>query len=724
MKISLDWIGDFVDLPEGLSDREITRRITLKVCEVEEYESSSEHGVVTNPNHGNLVLNIDNKSLTHRPDLWGHYGMAREFALVFDSPFRDKFDAKWTDSLKRRIEEAKEAASASVPAAPITIEVEGDTANLGFLGLVMNDIRVAQSPLWMQRRLMEVGLRPINSIVDISNYVMLETGIPNHIFDNSTIREGKIIVRRAGSTQHFVTLDGLARHLVADDTLVCDADKPSGIAGIMGGLGSSVSESTSQIMIEVANWKDVEIRQTSTRLGLRTDASVRYEKSLDSAQLEKTLLRIFELVLELNPGAHSVGEIQAANMPSPIPLEIETGPKRIGSVLGIAVDENRFGSILKALGFGVRKLDEERSSQYSHKVSVPTWRSTKDIECEADIAEEIGRFIGYDSIAPLSAVHNIEALRLSPKKTTVRRAQDFMVLRGQALEIYNYPLLGEALLSCAFWPDLNEGLVLANALNPDIDRMRPTLIPSLLQATANNLKEHSGFRIFEFGRAYKQLDSPEFFAENLHLGVVFQDLNHNPFVELADIIEGLCRYAGRDVSLIPGEFSKNHALIPVDWPGLHPIELLDVKIGELDVGTVFSLHSRVGQAFRIKGRTAIAVLDFDALMDMQEESEYVFTSLDRYPRADFDLTVVVPKAHYGAEVLSVVKNLGMKEIRKVGVLDSFNLSSDARALTLRVEFRDSRKTLNPTAIKEAQNKVIASLDAAGYPLRNAEFMAQ
>ena len=717
MKISLDWIGEFVDLPRNLSGREIARRITLSVCEVEGYESGAGHGDDIAA-HDGVVLDIDNKSLTHRPDLWGHYGMAREFAVVFDSPFRDKFDVKWAEWLKKKIEAAKSVSAVS--AAPIAIEVEDDTANLGFLGLVVTGVRVAQSPAWMRRRLIEAGLRPINSIVDISNYVMLETGIPNHIFDNFTIRGGKIIVRRAGSAQSFVTLDGLERHLLAGDTLVCDADKPSGIAGIMGGLGSSISESTSQIMIEVANWKDVEIRQTSSRLGLRTDASVRYEKSLDSAQLEKTLLRIFELVLELNPGAHSVGDIQAANMPNPVTLEIETGPKRVGAVLGIAVEEEHFESILSALGFGVEKSNTAETSRHSHRVRVPTWRSTKDIECEVDIVEEIGRFIGYDSIAPISAVHDIEALRLSPMKTASRRAQDFMVLRGQALEIYNYPMLGENLLARAFWPTLNEGLILANALSPDVDRMRPALIPKLLQATADNLKEHSGFRIFELGRTYKQLDAPGFCAENLQLGVVFQDSKVNPFIALADVIEGLCRYVGKFASLVPGDSGGNHALIPVDWPGLHPNELLDVKIGGLGVGTIFSLHSRVGQAFRIKGKTAIAVLDFEALVNLPEKIEYVFSPLDRYPRADFDLTVVVPNAHYGARVLFVVRNLGIKEIRRVGVLDSFDLSDGARALTLRVEFRDSGKTLNPIAVKEAQDRVIAALDAAGYPLRSAE----
>jgi len=720
MKVSLDWIGDFVDLPRELNDSEIASRITRSVCEVEGYESNSERGSDKSDisAHGGLVLDVDNKSLTHRPDLWGHYGMAREFALAFDSPFQDRFDTKWSGKLKEKIEGFKSAMTLSV--VPTTLEVEDDTANLGFLGLVVSGIRVTQSPIWIKRRLMEVGLRPINSIVDISNYVMLETGIPNHIFDNSTIRGGRIVVRRAGIDQRFITLDGLERHLIASDTMVCDADKPSGIAGIMGGLGSSISEDTSQIMIEVANWRDAEIRKTSMRLGLRTDASVRYEKSLDSAQLEKTLLRILELVLDLNPKAQSVGNIQAVNVPEPLALEIKTGPRRVGAVLGIPVSENRFESILGSLGFEVERLEGAKDAQYSHRLKVPTWRSTKDIECEADVVEEIGRFVGYDTIKPLSVVHDIEATRLSPMKTAVRRAQDFMVLRGQALEVYGYPLLGEALLARASWPVFNEGLILTNALNPDIDRMRPSLIPNLLQATEKNLKEHAGFRIFEIGQTYRRLDSPEFFSESLQLGVVFQDSKNNPFSELADAIEGLCRYVGKVVKLVPGEFGKNHALIPVDWPGLHPNEILDVKSGEINVGTIFSLYFSVAQAFRIKGRTAIAVLNFDSLMDLSEEIEFAFSPLDRYPRADFDLTVVLPNGHYGEKVLLVVRNLDMREIRGVGVLDSFDLDDGARALTLRVELRDSEKTLNPTKIKDAQNRIISALDAAGYPLREAE----
>ena len=347
-----------------------------------------------------LILDIDNKSLTHRPDCWGHYGLAREFAAIFSRPFRDRFSPEWAASLKERISAdgaaergtaggggegvggagrgtergtaggpgegpvKSEAGSGSQrpggPAenetgkgtpggvtegpgaagtgeAPVSVHVDPDSSNLGFLGLSINidpGVSAGVSPPWMRRRLAAAGMRPINAVVDISNYVMLETGIPNHIFDRAAIRGGRIVVRRAGADQDFITLDGQRRRLLASDTLVCDAERPLAAAGVMGGLESSVGADTTAIMVEAANWKDSEVRRTAARLGLRTDASQRYEKSLDSARLEICLLRIYELIRKISPGARAAGGIQRENMPKPPGLVIPTSPGRIAAVLG------------------------------------------------------------------------------------------------------------------------------------------------------------------------------------------------------------------------------------------------------------------------------------------------------------------------------------------------------------------------------------------------------
>ncbi len=732
MKISVDWISDFVDLPEGVSDMELSERITLGVCEVEGHErtgailsevtvaevtASEPHpdadklklatvnlgggkevtvvcgapncrpgikvpyaaigttlpiGFTLEPKKirgilsegmlcaedelglsedheglmelapdapigvtlaealgeaatNDLILDVDNKSLTHRPDCWGHYGLAREFAAVFETPFKDSLDEAWMHSMRERI-------AADGGNAPVSIHVDPDSANRGFLGLSVDGITVGESPAWMQRRLNVAGMRPINTIVDISNYAMLETGIPNHIFDRTTIRGGRIVVRRAGKEMDFTTLDEQVRKIIPSDTMVCDDEHESAIAGVMGGLESSVADNTTQIMIEVANWTDAEIRRTGTRLGLRTDASQRYEKSLDSQQLEKALLRIYELVSELNPGAKAVGSIQADNMPKPVEMAIETSPTRIAAVLGEDVGEVKLTSILEALGFRVEAISGADAGEdgrgKTHLIHVPTWRSTKDVECEADIVEEIGRIIGFDNITPVSPAHDIEALRLSPAKTMFRKAQDYLVLRGRALEVMTYPLVGMNLLKKAEWPVYNENLVLANAMTSDADRMRPSLIPSLLQATADNRKEHEAFRLFEAGRSYAQKAGEDFSADLHQIGLVFQDRS-NPIAELADSVEGLLSYIGLPGRLVPADPAKNHPLVPGGWAGSHPHEFLDVQIMGKSRGIVFSVHPQVGRAFKIKGRTAIAVLDLTDVMTIPMKGRTNFKPLDR-----------------------------------------------------------------------------------------------
>ena len=688
-----------------------------------------------------LILDIDNKSLTHRPDCWGHYGLAREFAAIFSRPFRDRFSPEWTASLKERIS-ADGAAERGTGEVPVSVHVDPDSSNLGFLGLSINidpGVSAGVSPPWMRRRLAAAGMRPINAVVDISNYVMLETGIPNHIFDRAAIRGGRIVVRRAGADQDFTTLDGQKRRLLASDTLVCDAERPLAAAGVMGGLESSVGADTTAIMVEAANWKDSEVRRTAARLGLRTDASQRYEKSLDSARLEICLLRIYELIREIDPGARAAGGIQRENMPEPPGLVIPTSPGRIAAVLGEEVGGERLEAILGALGFGLDPVGAPSSGpggasapkrprgdcrDFTHRVQVPTWRSTKDIECEADIAEEVGRIIGYDNITPESPSQGIAALRLSPAKTMFRRAQDYMVLRGRALEVMTYPLVGRALLEKAAWPALNENLVLANALTPAHDRMRPGMIPSLLEAAAENNKEHSAFRIFECGRAYADLGGEDYSREHHQIGIVFQELHANPFIPLADTVENLLPYLGLRGKLIPGDPARQHALIPAAWPGTHPHEFLDIVIGKTSEGAVVSIHPQIARAFKLKGKTALAVIDLTNLTDLGVRSgapaadRAPFIPPDRFPGSDFDLTVVMPSRTHAAEAVEAVRGMGKKEIRSVGVLDVFPLEEDRKALTLHIEFRDSEHTLDADFIKKTEGEIIAVLDGAGYPLRD------
>jgi phenylalanyl-tRNA synthetase beta chain len=647
-----------------------------------------------------ILFDIDNKSITHRPDLWGHYGMAREFAAVFGNPLKDLWNSEWEKTIRSWMNDEKP---------PVSISVDPDSANLGFTGISMDNITVKNSPQWMQDRLNACGMRPINNIVDISNYVMLELGIPNHIYDRNTIRGEEIIVRRAGDDKEFVTLDEVTRELLPTDTMVCDAQGPSGIAGIMGGLDSSIADTTSRIFIEVANWKDSEVRRTATRLGLRTDALQRYEKSLDSQLLERTLLRLVELVRESCPEATVRGSVVLANMPEYTPMVINVSPQRICHVLGKDVPADEIVRILRALDFTVVQ------SETGLSVTVPSYRATKDIECDADIIEEIGRVIGYDNITPESPLNTISAVRLSEAKVKSRKIQDFMVNRVGALEIMTYPMVGEKLLNQAYWPVKNESLVLVNAMSPESDRMRPSLIPSLMASTALNQKSYSSFRMFELGRSYQE-DTKEFSNERYQFGFVAFDKKKSPYLEVANAMEELLNSLNISFRMVPGANDRN-PLYPQNWEGLHPYETMDIQIMGKSRGYIGTIHPLVCRNFKIKGQLVIAVLDLTDFQDQRMKDKTRYQPLDRFPSSLFDCTVLADAQTPVEDVVKALKTMKMKELDWVKVADVFVMSEEQKAVTLRMSFKDPEKTLAGDFIKEAEDLAVKTLESKGFPLK-------
>jgi len=274
------------------------------------------------------ILDIDNKSLTHRPDLWGHFGMAREFSAMFEVALCDRFTKEWNENLKKKFTSDK---------APVIPRFEGDSAGISYWGLSLDNVTVKESPEWMKARLKACGLRSINNIVDVSNYVMLELGMPLHIFDRDLIAGQEVVIKKLTAEETFKTLDDVDRKLTAGDTVIADQKGTLVLAGIMGGKNSGVTEKTKNIFIEVANWKAAMVRRTSTRLGLRTDSSQRFEKTLDSCLTERTLLRTLELVLELCPEAKVIGKAEYAgvNLSETKQLVIKTSLKKNKNSSGV-----------------------------------------------------------------------------------------------------------------------------------------------------------------------------------------------------------------------------------------------------------------------------------------------------------------------------------------------------------------------------------------------------
>ena len=649
---------------------------------------------------GDILFDIDNKSITHRPDLWGHYGMAREFAAVFRNELKNPFSSEWEKKIQ-------EWFSSDKP--PVTIEVDNDSANLGFKGLSMDNITIKDSPKWMQDRLNACGMRPINNIVDISNYVMLELGMPNHIFDRDTNRGGKIVVKRAGESMKFTTLDEVERDMIPSDTMVCDAEGPASIAGIMGGLDSGIADTTSRIFLEAANWVDAEVRRTSTRLGLRTDALQRYEKSLDSQMLDKTIYRLVELIKESCPEATVVGGIVEDNMPDYTPLVIKISAGRVCQVLGKEISTEEIIRILESLDFGIAREGD------SLTVTVPSYRSTKDIECEADIIEEIGRIIGYDNITPASPMNAITSVRLSEALQMSRKIRDYLVFNGKSLEIMTYPMVGEKLLDQAFWPDKNEKLVLVNSMSPEHDRMRPSMIPSLLNTASLNQKTWSSFRMFEMGRSYIQ-DEKEFSKERYQLGVVFFDKKKSLFLEAADTLEGMMNSLNLPFRIASG-YNKQNPLLPEEWPGRHPSDYLDIQVMGRSCGFITSVHPLVCRNFKIKGQLVMAVLDLTDFQDKKMKDKTKYKPLAKFPSSTFDCTVVAESRTPVEDVIKAMGRMKMKELDWVRIVDVFQLSEEQKTITVRTSFSNPDKTLSGDFIREAEDKVVETLKKAGFPLK-------
>lgn len=648
-----------------------------------------------------VLLDVDNKSLTHRPDLWGHFGIAREFATIFDNELKNPFSDSWAADLKAKF---------SSDAAPIKIKVEEDTSCLGYFGLSLDNVKVGESPAWMKRRLQAVGLRPINNIVDISNYVMLELGIPLHIFDREKIKGDTVVISSLKAETEFTTLDEEKRKLVAGDTVIGDSEKPLVLAGIMGGLNSGVDESTTKIFIEVANWKAAEVRKTSTRLGLRTDSSSRYEKTLDSLMLERTLLRTLEYVLKENPDAKVVGDIQydGPNLLEIKPVSIPSSAAKINKALGKQVSFDEMKRIFNALDFNIE------GTQESFVAHIPSYRATKDVETGSCLVEEIGRIIGFDNIDPVSPKLDISPVKLSPAQKLHRRMKNFMVNHASAFEVMTYPMIGPSLLKKAMY-EHKGGLELINALSKDASLMRESLAPSFLEAASQNAKNSSSFKFFEIGRTYHANDK-DFVKEESVFGALYFDKEATPFMDLLNDTTRLLDSANINYQLNERNPKFKSNAINEEWAGIHPFEFYNLRIqGKMD-GVIFSVHPLVLKQFKIKGNVSIALVNMSAFESREQKDKTKYSPLAKFPGSTFDCTVEVDNSVAVGSILNSLSKLKIKELVSTSIADIF-VQEDKKSVTVRSEFLDPNNTLSGEFITEASNKIVETLEKNGFPLK-------
>ncbi|MCA9513413.1 MAG: phenylalanine--tRNA ligase subunit beta [Myxococcales bacterium] len=632
------------------------------------------------------LLEIDNKSLTHRPDCWGHRGVAREVAALIGRPLKP-LDVDVTLGAAR----------------PITVRVDDFAACPRYSAVTMSGVTVAPSPYWMKLLLQRVGVRAINNVVDATNFVMLDLGNPLHAFDRREIGGDAIIVRRAEVGETFTTLDGQVRKLTTADLLIADAERGIALAGVMGGENSEIRADTSEIVLEAANFDAATVRMTSQRLGLRTDASARFEKSLDPLLVGDASRSFCKLLLELCPSAQvDSAFIDVAAPPRP-EVRVELPLALVRRRLGVDLSRERIVGILEALAFDVRDAGDDVLD-----VGVPTFRATKDVGIREDLIEEVGRVYGYDNVPPAPAVVALSQPDPNARKRFEHGVRNYLSLAGGLDEVQTYSFDFEPLLaSLGVVP--GPRVELRNTLSAESPALRRDLVPHLLGVVQKNTRVFEEVRAYEIGRVFRP-KAGEVAEQPVHLGLVVArigDENAELFFELKALLAGLARHIGRRCpEVVAGG---------VDAVWAHPVRQGRVVLDGVEVGVVAEAHPRVRKQLELRQGAAVLELDLDAWR-LSAEAPAGYRPLPKFPAVYRDFAVVVSEDVPAGTLQSAIRGAAAGLIEDVAFQSIYRgagLGEGEKSLAWSVTLRDREKTLGDAQVREVEDLVWKALAEVG-----------
>ncbi|MBU4257053.1 phenylalanine--tRNA ligase subunit beta, partial [Patescibacteria group bacterium] len=685
-------LKDFIDIPKSLSPEELGLKLTMHTVEVDSVEKQLK----------DVIYDIDNKSITHRPDLWSHYGMAREIAAFLDVKLK-KYNANTTNLYANTTNQKMR----------IDVKIEDEKLCPRYMAVAVSGIKVEPSPEWMRERLIAAGSRPINNIVDITNYVMLELGQPLHAFDFSKISNDiKIIVRKAKQDEVIETLDGEKRRLDEEMLVIADKNKPIAIAGVMGGANSEVDGATTEIILESANFNFISIRKTSQKLGLRTESSIRFEKSLDPNLCELALAKAVELIKKICPEAkisgNPVDEKNFALNQGPIKLNLEW----LNKIIGQEIEEKKVVKILNSLGFEI-KQDTKCPSGHLVSVKVPTWRATKDISIPEDLLEEVARIYGYGNIASVMPIVEMEPPKINEEKLLEKKIKNTLAGAPALAEAYNYSFVGEEQLA-KLGIDCASYVKLANPIAAHQTMLRQSLAPNLIENIRTNQARFERIGLFEIGSiclsAPGEIDKGGKTGENLpyqekRLGIILAaDEKINVFAQAKGIVEYLL------MSLdLPFTFQTTE--IRPDWAD--ESACAKINVFKRDIGLATKLNSKARRGLGLKKEVAMVEISFAELFNIiKEQSMKKFRAYDKYPPAIRDLAFVVNEKILYNDIRDEIISFD-KLINKVELFDVYSggkLGKAEKNLAFHIAFLAPDRTLTSEEVDELQKRLINRLE--------------
>ncbi len=643
-----------------------------------------------------IVFEVDNKSITHRPDLWSHLGMAREIAAFLNSELTEQAK-KILSSQPPRIKENEYQP---------TIKIDDPKLCPRYIAAVVKGIKVEPSPDWLKQRLITAGLRPINNIVDITNYVMLELGQPLHAFDANKLSKTKQInigVRQAKPKETIQTLDNEVYELNHKELLITADDKPVALAGIMGGAESAVSEQTEVILLESANFNPITIRQASQKIGLRTEASQRFEKGLDPNLAQLALARALNLIIELCPSAYLASQIADQANFSQEPTVVSFSLAWLKQNLGFELEVKKINSFLEKLGFEVKTEAE------IFRVKVPSWRP--DIKIKQDIAEEVARLYGYNNIEPQMPRVEMKPEPLDKKLDFKRRLRTTLALGARLTEVYNYSFVDEEQLKKLGLDTVNH-IRLANPIASHQTLLRQSLAPNMFNNIIKNQARFEEISLFEIGYIYLQAQSqwPKDNQEKEYLpyqeerlGLIFAGSKADQEFERAkQAVNYLARWLKVKDVFLPAE------ILPA-WADKTLSALINLR-GE-EIGFLAHLQPAIAKRLGIKKQVVFVSLQLEKLFSLAQSQEIKYQPPAKFPAIMRDLALVVNKKVLYNDIKEAILEFSnlIKRAELFDVYKGEKIGKESKSLAFHITYQAQDRTLKSEEIEELQKNLLSDL---------------
>lgn len=618
-----------------------------------------------------VVLEIDNKSLTNRPDLWGHYGIARELSAIYDVDLKPIEKVEIDSNLPK-----------------YDVEIEDTTKCQRYVAVVIDNVYEKKSPMWMQSSLIKAGMRPINAIVDITNYVMLAVGQPLHAFDKTHVDGNKIIVRNAREEEELLLLDNNSIKLTTDDLVISDIHDAMALAGIRGGKKDSILPETTGVVLEVANFTAKTIRKTGKRFDEKTDASIRYEKNIDTQRVDDGLNLALKLFKEIFPES----KVVAFNDIYPVKTQnekIDVSEEFLDTRLGKKIDNKTITRVLTRLGYEVNY----KNSIYS--VVVPTYRSTGDVSLKDDVMGDIARLLSFESFEAQPLTISFDHAVLQNKVLLETRLKEYLAVRCGFYEIFTYPWINEKYINAASI-NKDDSIKLATPPSPEEAYLRSSLIPGMLEAISKNLRYFDGFKMFEMAQVFSKGEYHEssedetlpIMKKMLTLSITGNDAR-SIFYELKGVIENIARYTHMKELTFTTECEKP------SWADINAY--LGIKLDDEIIGYIGLLSVKTMNDAKIK-RTNVAIVEMDSDKFVPLESRTnKFKHIPVLPSVEKDLSLIVDEEVTWEEMTKYIRSKA-DGIKFVEEYRGNQIPEGKKSITIRFTFDSGDTTLTSEEI--------------------------